>query len=53
MLAARGMKIIFDAEDFKSKPRGIVKTTLCIYCACHEAMPVLRITRKPPETRIV
>ena len=38
------MKILFDAEDFKSRPRGIVKTTLCLYKACQEALPGLEIT---------
>lgn len=44
------MKIIFDAEDFKNKPRGMVKTTLCLYRACLEITPSLKftgLTRKP------
>lgn len=44
------MNIIFDAKDFTTRPRGIVKVTLCLYQACLELMPELRITglsRKP------
>jgi glycosyltransferase involved in cell wall biosynthesis len=47
------MKIIFDAEEFKIRPRGVVKTTICLYQACHAAMPdmeFLGITRKPVAT---
>src|SRR5512137_2596273 len=49
------MKILFDAEDFKSRPRGIVKTTLCLYKACQDAIPGLEITgitRKPVATTL-
>lgn len=28
------MRVLFDAEDFKSEPRGIVKVTLALYQAC-------------------
>jgi glycosyltransferase involved in cell wall biosynthesis len=44
------MKIVFDAEDFKNRPRGIVKTTLCLYRACQRIMPDIQfigLTRKP------
>jgi glycosyltransferase involved in cell wall biosynthesis len=44
------MNIVFDAEDFKNKPRGIVKTTVCLYRACKELLPELRfvgLARKP------
>jgi glycosyltransferase involved in cell wall biosynthesis len=44
------MNILFDVEDFKNRPRGIVKTTQCLYRACLEAMPSIRFTaiaRKP------
>jgi len=44
------MNFVFDAEDFKNKPRGIVKTTLCLYRACQRLMPELRfiaLARKP------
>jgi glycosyltransferase involved in cell wall biosynthesis len=47
------MKIIFDAEEFKIRPRGVVKTTICLYQACQIAMPdmeFLGITRKPVAT---
>ena len=47
------MKIIFDAEEFKIRPRGIVKTTICLYEACQAAMPgmeFLGIARKPVAT---
>lgn len=49
------MKIIFDAEEFKTRPRGIVKTTLCLYRACQEAVPsleIIGITRKPVATAL-
>lgn len=44
------MNILFDAEDFKNRPRGIVKTTLCLYLACLKLDPTLKFTalaRKP------
>lgn len=44
------MNFVFDAEDFKNKPRGIVKTTLSLYRACKRLMPELRFiafARKP------
>jgi len=47
------MNIVFDAEDFKNKPRGIVKSTICLYRACKEKMPELRfigLARKPVKT---
>ena len=47
------MKIIFDAEVFKDRPRGIVKTTICLYQACQEAIPsleIIGISRKPIAT---
>ena len=47
------MKILFDAEDFKTRPRGIVKTTICLYQACQTLQPGLEIsgiTRKPVAT---
>lgn len=30
------MELTFDAEDFKSEPRGIVKSTLALYKACKD-----------------
>ena len=49
------MKILFDAEDFKSRPRGIVKTTIRLYQACQELVPdlaIVGITRKPIATTL-
>lgn len=47
------MNFLFDAEDFKNKPRGIVKSTICLYRACKELRPELRfvgLARKPVKT---
>jgi glycosyltransferase involved in cell wall biosynthesis len=49
------MRIFFDAEDFKTRPRGIVKTTLRLYEACQSLMPelsIVGITRKPIATEL-
>lgn len=49
------MNLLFDAEDFKSRPRGIVKTTLRLYEACRSLVPdlgIVGITRKPIATEL-
>lgn len=49
------MNIVFDAEDFKNNPRGIVKSTICLYRACKEIMPELQfvgLARKPVKAQL-